>query len=108
MRVATRAGDIFYERVELARPSVTELAALAGDYESPETGTTLTFALDTKNVLSFRVGSNAPIPLRPTFSDSFVTPSGGSIRFWKDSLGKPTAVSAGEDRVWDLRFTRVR
>jgi CubicO group peptidase (beta-lactamase class C family) len=108
LRVVTQTDDIRYERVEPARPSALELAALIGEYESHETGTTLVVALDSKNELSYRIGLSAPVTLRPTFRDSFATASGSSIYFIRDSSGKVTALSAGEDRVWDLRFTRVR
>jgi len=30
-----------------------------------------------------------------------------SIVFHRNPAGKPTGLSAGDDRVWDLRFTRV-
>jgi hypothetical protein len=30
-----------------------------------------------------------------------------SIVFKRDQAGKVTGLSAGDDRVWDLRFTRV-
>ncbi len=108
LRVVTPTGDILYERVERAQPTAAELAAFTGEYESRETGTTLTLALDPKHELSYRIASNPPVSLRPTFRDSFATPSGASIRFLRDSAAKVTALSAGEVRVWDLRFTRVR
>ena len=109
LRVVTPTGDILYERVEPTQPAAAELAALTGEYESRETGTTLTFALGAKpGELTFRIGSNPSVPLRPTFRDAFATPSGSSIRFLRDSAGKVIALSAGDDRVWDLRFTRVR
>jgi CubicO group peptidase (beta-lactamase class C family) len=108
LRVVTQTDNILYERVEPANPTAADLSALAGEYESHETGTTLVVALDAKNVLSYRIGLNPPVTLRSTFRDSFATVSGSSIRFLRDSSGKVTAFSAGEDRVWDLRFTRVR
>ena len=45
-----------------------------------------------------------------TFRDTFATPSGAAIHFVRDSAGKLTALSIGEDRedrVWDLRSTCV-
>jgi CubicO group peptidase (beta-lactamase class C family) len=108
LRVVTSTDDILYERVEPVQPTPAELAALTGEYESSETGTTLTVALDAKHELSYRIGSSPVVALRPTFRDSFATPSDSSIRFLRDPSGKVIALSAGEDRVWDLRFTRVR
>jgi hypothetical protein len=35
-------------------------------------------------------------------------PRGGmAIRFLRDSAGNVTGFSAGDDRAWDIRFTRV-
>jgi CubicO group peptidase (beta-lactamase class C family) len=109
MRMITPFGEIFYERAEPAQPTAVELAVLAGEYESRETGTTLKLAPGVKpGEMTYRIGSNAPVTLRPTFRDAFETPSGYSIHFVRDAAGKVTALSAGEDRVWDLRFKRVR
>jgi len=46
------------------------------------------------------------IPLTPTYADGFSSDL-GSIRFLRDSAGKVTEMSIGEDRVWDLRLRRV-
>jgi len=109
MRMITPFGEILYERAEPAQPTAAELAALAGEYESRETGTTLKLLPGLKPVeMTYRIGSNAPVTLRPTFRDAFETPSGSSIYFVRDASGKVTALDAGEDRVWDLRFKRVR
>jgi len=43
----TPDGDIAYERVEPAHPSDSELATLAGKYESGETASTVTIAAKT-------------------------------------------------------------
>jgi CubicO group peptidase (beta-lactamase class C family) len=108
-RILTSTDDIHYERVEQANPTAAELAALAGKYESAETGTTVTIAPGARaGELSMRIASGAPLVLRPTFRDAFETPSRAAIRFIRDADGKVTALSAGEARVWDLRFTRLR
>ena len=31
-----------------------------------------------------------------------------AIRFLRDADGNVTGLSAGDDRAWDLRFTRIR
>ena len=109
MRMITPFGEILYERAEPAQPTAVELAVLAGEYESRETGTTLKLAPGVRaGEMTYRIGSNAPVTLRPTFRDAFETPAGYSIYFVRDASGKVTALSAGEDRVWDLRFKRVR
>jgi hypothetical protein len=85
------------------------LKALAGKYESGETASTITVAAKAGE-LTLAIGSNKPVRLRPTFRDAFMMENGGgatSIVFHRDQAGKATGMSAGDDRVWDLRFTRV-
>jgi len=107
-REVTPNGDTVYERVEPAHPSDSDLVSLAGECASPETATTLTIAAGAGE-LSLVVASNPPLGLRPTFRDAFMLRDRGatSIRFLRDSSGNVTGLSAGDDRVWDLRFTRV-
>ena len=57
--------------------------------------------------LTLAIGSNLPVRLRPTFREAFMMQTTG-IRFLRDANGIITGLSAGDDRVWDLRFTRVR
>jgi len=109
MRMITPFGEILYERTEPAEPTAAELAVLAGAYASSETGTTLQVAPGVKaGEMTYRIASNAPVRLRPTFRDAFETPLGSSICFIRDASGKVIALSVGDDRVWDLRFKRVR
>lgn len=106
---STPDGDIAYERVEAAHPSDSELASLAGKYQSSETGSTITIAAKTGG-LTLAIGWNKPALLRPTFRDGFMMETAGgaaSIVFHRDQTGKVTGFSAGDDRVWDLRFIRV-
>jgi len=105
----TLDGDIAYERVEPVHPSDSELTALAGKYDSGETGSTLTVATKAGD-LTLAIGWNKPVRLRPTFRDAFMMENAGgatSIVFHRDQAGKVTGLSAGDDRVWDLRFTRI-
>jgi hypothetical protein len=111
-RQVTPDGDIAYERVESADSKLadSELAPLAGKYESGETGSTLTVAAKAGE-LTLAIGWNKPVRLRATFRDGFMMDGGGgatSIVFHRDQAGKVTGLSAGDDRVWDLRFTRVQ
>ncbi len=109
MRLVSPNAEVLYERVEPAHPGSAELAALAGVYQSQETGATLKLAPGTKpGEMTYRIGTNHPVTLQPTFRDGFETPSGDSIYFVRDAAGNVIALSAGDDRVWDLRFTRVR
>jgi CubicO group peptidase (beta-lactamase class C family) len=109
LRVVTGNGEIVYERVDAVHPIASELAQFVGQYGSDETGSTLAIALAaTPGELTYRIGSQAEVLLRPTFRDAFMTPSGSSIHFNRDSSGKVLSLSVGDDRVWDLRFTRKR
>ncbi len=109
MRVTTPDAIILYERVESVQPSAADLAALSGNYESRETGTTLTLAAGSKpGEMTYRIGGGGPVTLKPTFRDAFATADGAAIRFQRDASGKVTGLSVGEDRVWDLRFLRVK
>jgi CubicO group peptidase (beta-lactamase class C family) len=104
--VMTPDGDTVYERVEPAHPTAAELAPLAGAYASPETVTTLTVAAK-DGELTLAIGLNPPARLRATFRDAFMM-QGTAIRFLHGADGRITGLSAGDDRAWDLRFSRVR
>jgi len=109
IEVAGPDDDVHYVRVDPVTPTAGDLAPLLGRYESRETGTTLVVETGKKpGELLLRIADEKPIPLRPTFRDGFAMASGASIFFVRDAGGKVVALSAGEDRVWDLRFTRVR
>ena len=107
--VLTSTDDVRYERVEQANPTAAELAAFAGKYASGETGTTVTISAGTKpGELNMKIAGESTVALKPTFTDAFETVSKTAIRFIRDADGKVTAMSAGESRVWDLRFTRSK
>ena len=108
IEVTSPDDEVAYVRVDLVHPSASDLAPLLGRYESRETGGTVVVAAGTKaGELTLRVNGDAPIHLRPTFKDAFAGTGGAAIFFVRDTSGKVVAMSAGEDRVWDLRFTRV-
>ncbi|MBV8818687.1 MAG: hypothetical protein JO022_10055, partial [Acidobacteriaceae bacterium] len=108
MRVVTPDDETTYERFEPAHPTAVELAALTGKYESDETRSTLTFAVDQQSrQLTMQIASNDPVPLRPTFRDGFHADV-GEIHFIRDAAGAVTSLSASDGRSWDLRFNRVR
>lgn len=109
MRMTTPDDDVLYERVDPAQPTAAEIAALAGAYDSRETGTTLIFAAgDKPGEMTYRIGGGTAVVLKPTFRDAFSTAAGAAFRFLRDASGKVVAVSIGEDRVWDLRFNRIK
>jgi CubicO group peptidase (beta-lactamase class C family) len=103
--VESSNGDTAYERVQPAQPSAADLAALAGAYKSSEIGTTLTLTAQSGELV-MAIESMPPVRLRPTFRDAFMM-QGTAIRFLRAPDGKVTGLSAGDDRAWDLRFTRV-
>jgi hypothetical protein len=105
-RVTTPDGDTVYERVQPAHPSVAELGGLAGTYTSPETDAALTVAVK-EGALTVAIGSNPPARLRATFRDAFLM-QGTAIRFLRGADGNVVGLSAGDDRAWDLRFTKAR
>ena len=93
----------------MAHPAASELAALAGEYESSETGTKLRLSAGhNPGEMVYQLGAQTPVPIKPTFRDAFETPSRSSIYFIRDASGKVIALSVGEDRVWSLRFDRIR
>jgi len=108
VRCRTTGDDVqTYESAGAITPAPAQLAAFAGEYHSQETGGAVKVAV-LDGVLNFKVGRLPAVRLEPTFRDAFQTPAGAAIRFWRDTAGRVTALSAGEDRVWDLRFTRIR
>jgi CubicO group peptidase (beta-lactamase class C family) len=109
MRMIEPDTEILFERVEMAHPAASELAALAGEYESSETGTKLRLSAGhNPGEMVYQLGAQTPVPIKPTFRDAFETPSRSSIYFIRDASGKVIALSVGEDRVWSLRFDRIR
>ncbi len=107
LRVSTPNGDIQYERVEKWRPVAAELASYSGSYSSPETNSSLEVRAEGSG-LSYRVGVLPRVKLTPTFRDSFSSPNGASVTFVRDTNGRVTGLTVGDDRVWGLRFTRGR
>ncbi|HUA58637.1 MAG TPA: serine hydrolase domain-containing protein [Verrucomicrobiae bacterium] len=106
LRIVTANEDVVYERVQPAHPSAADLAQFAGAYTSPETGSTLTVAAK-EDELTLAIAANPPVRLRPTFRDAFMM-QGTAIYFRRGADGNVAGLSAGDDRAWDLRFTRVR
>lgn len=106
LRVVTGGETISFDRVEAAHPTAAELAAYAGEYTSDEAELTLRVAVeDNKLVIHRRPDSTFVLP--PTYADAFTSDLGG-IRFIRAARGAVTEMSVSVDRVWDLRFARVR
>lgn len=106
LRVAAGGELIAFDRVEPAHPTAADLAAFAGDYTSDEAELSLRVAVeDNKLVIHRRPDST--FVLTPTYADAFTSDLGG-IRFIRAARGAVTEMSVSVDRVWDLRFARVR
>ncbi len=98
-------GD-YFERVDRAAPTAADLQALTGDYVSDEAEVTFQIALE-NDVLVLLRRPDTRIPLNPTYRDAF-SYQGTMLRFLRDPSGKVNELSVSEDRVWDLRFRKVR
>jgi hypothetical protein len=97
---------ISYEKVERWNPTTAELEMMTGDYMSDEAEVTFRVALE-KDHLAIHRRPDVTLALTPTYRDGFDSPI-GSVRFLRDTTGRVTELSVGEQRVWDMRFRRVR
>jgi hypothetical protein len=73
---------------------------------SDEAEVTLRVALEGGHLVIHR-RPDAIIALAPTYRDGFNSTL-GSVRFMRDAQGHVSELSIGEQRVWDMRFRRVR
>ncbi len=88
------------------RPTREELVALEGTYVSDEAETVFTLAMSGESLVLRRRPDTA-IRLVPSFAkDVFQAITIGTITFRRDASGKVTALSVGQDRVFDLRFDK--
>jgi hypothetical protein len=83
-----------------------ELAAYAGTYSSDEAETTFTVAVQGRTLVLKRRPADV-IELKTQARDTFRA-SIGTVTFSRDASGSIAALSIKQERVWDLRFTRVR
>ena len=96
-----------FERVEPAKPSAAQLQPLAGVYTSDEAETTLTAAVE-RGALVLKQRPDTTIALTPLYADAFRAGSLGTVIFRRDAGGRVNGFSVVQDRVWDLRFQRLR
>ena len=107
LRMSTQVDEgNYYEKVEHWTPTAAELESMTGEYASDEAEVTFQVALEKDHLVIHR-RPDAMIALTATYRDGFSS-SLGSIRFLRDSGGRVTELSVGEQRVWDMRFRRVR
>jgi CubicO group peptidase (beta-lactamase class C family) len=106
IRVSESSGsEDVYERVTRAKPSLDQLTQYAGTYRTPEVEGDLRVVVE-KGTLTILQRPDRAIPLRPLYADAFGSPL-GLVRFARDAGGRPTHLSVGTDRAWDVRFARV-
>ena len=101
----TAAGDsTFFEPVAAFSSTPAQLAEFTGEYYSPDTESTLTVVVEEGRVIIKR-RPDLRIPLTPVYTDAFQSQL-GLIRFFRDRNGRIIELSVGQDRVYDLRFSR--
>jgi hypothetical protein len=93
-----------FERTAAATPSAAELQQLVGTYTSAEAETTLAVVVEDGRLVIKRRPDTA-IRLTPVYADAFTGQLGTVI--FRRTGDRVTALSVVQDRVWDLRFTRV-
>jgi CubicO group peptidase (beta-lactamase class C family) len=93
-----------YERVAPATPTAAELRGCEGVFASDEAEAE--FLVAEKEGLWLLRRPATRIALQPLYADAFLAPGVGTIIFRREN-GRVTALSAVDDRVWDLRFRRV-
>ena len=94
-----------YERVERSKPTSDTWRPYLGAYQSDESETVLTVAIeDGKLVLKRR--PDATMALTPLYADAFSGQGLGTIIFRRNAAGTVTSLSVAQERVWDLRFTK--
>lgn len=99
------ARAVEYSRV--AAPATgPALASYAGQYRSPELGTTMTFVARGDTLLLDR-GWRGMLALRPVFRDAFATPDGERIRFTRDTRSRVNGYVVWAGRVRQLRYERA-
>lgn len=107
LRLASQVDEgNYYEKVERWNSAPAEFDAMTGEYTSDEAEVIFQVALEKDHLVIHR-RPDTTIALTPTYRDGFSS-SLGSVRFLRDSAGRVTELSVGEQRVWDMRFRRVR
>ena len=107
LNLATEVDESnYYEKVERWNPTPSELQPMTGEYTSDEAEVTFRVVLEQDHLVIHR-RPDTTIALTPTYRDGFNS-SLGSVRFIHDLSQRVTELSIGEQRVWDLRFRKVR
>jgi CubicO group peptidase (beta-lactamase class C family) len=96
-----------FEQVAAAKPSAHDLEAYTGGYVSDEAETELRASVE-HGALVLKRRPDTTIVLKPLYADAFDAPQLGTVIFRRDATGRVIALSVSQDRVWDLRFAKVR
>ena len=94
-----------HERVAPADMKPRLLADYAGDYVSTEAEVTFTAAVENDTLVLER-RPDTTIRLTPAYADGF-RGGIGFVRFQRNASGQIIGLSISQDRVWDIRFSRI-
>jgi hypothetical protein len=95
-------------RAQPAKYTDGQLAALAGTYVSDEAETTLTAVVE-NHALVLKRRPDTTIALTPTYANAFTADHGlGTVIFTRDAGGRATELRVVQDRVWNMRFARIK
>jgi CubicO group peptidase (beta-lactamase class C family) len=94
-----------FEKVPETDRKPKPLGDYAGDYVSGEAEVTFTAAI-VNGELTLERRPDTTIRLTPVYADGF-RGGIGFVRFHRSTSGQVMGMSINQDRVWDLRFTRV-
>jgi CubicO group peptidase (beta-lactamase class C family) len=105
LRVVDQFGSAdSYERIAEDRLAPRPPSEYEGTYVSDEAEVTYTAAVQDGGLVLKR-RPDTTIRLTPVYADGFR--GLGFVRFHRDAAGRVSGFSVSQDRVWDLRFTRV-
>ncbi len=111
-RTLTIKGPMFEDRfveAEPLHPTAQQLGALAGRYRSDELGTEWTLSLSDGTLVAAGPVFEEAAPLVTAVEDEYSTTAlGGTLRFERDGSGEVTGFFLDINRMWEIRFERVR
>jgi CubicO group peptidase (beta-lactamase class C family) len=97
-----------FTRQQPAKYTDEQIAGFAGTYVSDEAEAVLTAVVE-DHALVLKRRPDSTITLTPTYADAFIAGGGlGTVIFRRDANGRNEELSVVQDRVWDMRFQRVR
>lgn len=97
-----------FTRAKPAHYTDEQLSAFVGTFASDEAETVLTAAIE-NHALVLKRRPDTTIALTPLYANAFAANHGlGTVIFRRDGSGRATELSVIQDRVWDLRFAKVR